>query len=70
MNRGFMLRRLPDRGNNIDDSKEDEAFNYFSKATNINEGSNDLIDNNPEEKIFQSPCNPCYDDSMRFSIRG
>lgn len=64
-----MMRRLPDRGNNIvDDSKEDEVFNFFSKANNINEGSNDLIDNNPEEKIFQSPSNHCYDDSMQSRL--
>lgn len=64
-----MLRRLPDRGNNIvDDSKEDEEFNFFSKANINNEGSNDLTDNNPEEKIFQSPSNHCYDDSMPSRI--
>ena len=52
MSKGFMLRRLPDRGNNIvDDTKEDEDYDFFSKANN-NEGSNDLSNNNPEEKLF------------------
>ena len=64
-----MLRRLPDRGNNIvDDSKEDEDQDFFSKANN-NEGSNDLANNNPEEKLFQSPNNQCYDESMLQSRR-
>jgi hypothetical protein len=64
MSRSFMLRRLPDRGNNIvDDTKEDEDYDFFSKANN-NEGSNDLTKNNPEEKIFQSPNNQCLDESM------
>ncbi len=57
-----MLRRLPERGNNIvDDSKEDEDLNFFPKAQNLNEGSNDIGDNNPEENIFSSPGNQCYD---------
>jgi len=64
-----MLRRLPDRGNNIvDDTKEDEDYDFFSKANN-NEGSNDLSNNNPEEKLFQSPNNQCYDESMLQSRR-
>lgn len=69
MSKGFMLRRLPDRGNNIvDDTKEDEDYDFFSKANN-NEGSNDLSNNNPEEKLFQSPNNQCYDESMLQSRR-
>ena len=69
MSKGFMLRRLPDRGNNIvDDTKEDEDYDFFSKANN-NEGSNDLTNNNPEEKLFQSPNNQCYDESMLQSRR-
>jgi len=62
MRRSFMLRRLPERGNNIvDDCKEDEDLNFFPKAQNLNEGSNDIGDNNPEENIFSSPGNQCYD---------